>query len=441
MHVVHLGAELKCGACHAQGFARATVVPCDDCHHEATAPLHLAGAEKTPACVDCHRFRADTSIEPWACGRCHQRDLTKHRAHVEQDCATCHAPHAPSKVDCTTCHKDQHPAPPKHACTSCHAPHGSKESARASCASCHAKAGLFDGGHQLCTDCHTAHRAKPKPCASCHALVTSPKHETCTGCHQPHQVAEVSCAKCHAKTVVSHRAEGTLDALERCSTCHQPHTKTQPPPIAAQCTSCHQVAKRDDGLHDGKTTCAKCHDKHGFSGLPEGSALCASCHEDQVAHASCLACHPGGAHQPAPAPAERSCARCHAAEASNIPRGHAECSRCHEPHAGKIRSTLACSTCHFDQSKTKHTRCEDCHRPHDVAAPPKCVSCHLPSALPGLHTVSQHQECASCHRAHDATPPLTRDACTSCHEEQLAHQPRAQSCSSCHPFSATPRAR
>lgn len=464
MHVFHLDAGVKCTFCHAGSFDPAGVAPCESCHFESTAPLHVEELKSEPRCVDCHRFGAQAGVEPWGCARCHAGDPMKPAAHGEQRCEACHTPHGPrATVDCLSCHKDQHPGRNEHGCTTCHTPHAPKEKAERDCATCHRQpqhetaaietTALFDRGHERCTDCHEAHDSKTKACSTCHLQVASPKHQRCTDCHDPHRVspeeAQASCARCHEAVRVEHPTSLVEEERNTCRTCHVPHGEKKRPPLASACTTCHAVARRDDQLHNGRARCSSCHQGHNFV----EPAPCVTCHKDQVAltaklqpHQPCESCHAGGAHRPSPLSTDRTCARCHEAVVKSAPAGHADCAKCHEPHGGSLRNALTCASCHAPEAASKHGQtehgCADCHRPHGpgpATSPPKCSTCHPSSELPGLHASSAHQACTSCHGGHGKTAPTSRADCTNCHIGQLAHQPQAPKCTGCHPFGGAPR--
>jgi len=133
-HQKHLG-KVACTDCHGESFEKPPAELCTNCHAK-TSSLHHddpTSVDIPPACTQCHGYTADTSITPWNCMRCHQKDRGHVKAvgaHGDEDCKTCHDPHgepATKPAPCATCHtgrETKHAG--LHGCLDCHSMHEGK---------------------------------------------------------------------------------------------------------------------------------------------------------------------------------------------------------------------------------------------------------------------------------------------------------------------------
>jgi hypothetical protein len=470
-----------CNCCHlgeVKGFGEPFEARCLDCHDDIQVTIPRMGSQH---CVSCHTLGKgdgqDLVQRAWECQKCHadkQGDSLAIDVHGGEDCANCHRPHDEpwtESRECTECHGGQSEV--RHSkigprdtplCTDCHSPHEKAGEADGKCKGCHkethpdlvAKARF--PGHDACTTCHTPHafdKEGAKECASCHKQRTmtgrgEKEHAACESCHTPHDVkgaSASSCGNCHKAVTSSHpdpKGQG-------CTSCHDPH----PGPTAegtavvlasAGCASCHSDARTQAGDH-GALTCNKCHDTHKEGQKP---AACKDCHSAQATkvaqepkHADCAGCHAGGAHRP------RSnigaCSTCHADEHKTAPKGHSDCTKCHDSHSGKRlqpAGAAGCKTCHAPQAVTAasvgHNDCASCHRSHGPsgpASPPSCNTCHKENKLPALHAKQGHGTCSSCHPSAHGKAKSDRATCVdACHANEKDHQPDAMVCSGCHRF-------
>ncbi|HVJ15286.1 MAG TPA: hypothetical protein VM686_07590 [Polyangiaceae bacterium] len=528
-HSVHvIEQKIPCANCHElteSSLGAATPERCAACHDEEATLVHAAdaarlrfGPEASSDCTSCHAFGVEATagaersplhqhFEAGDCARCHSQDqgsIPAVRVHETEDCVACHEPHqqaAPAPAPCSRCHdvSTTHGGhgSETHACTTCHQhQHAPAADARSSCVECHARdavvppTALFDAGHRECVGCHRPHDFEGSAavaCSTCHADVrvlgagTIPAHNQCTNCHAAHDVqagADQACAKCHGDKRPDHPKHGKTGS---CVGCHDPHPSSgQAKEAARACSDCHQGAAHEQAFHGG-VACVKCHTPHDFVRGNADHRACEGCHGAVLArvasepgHQTCEGCHGGLPHRPATLTA--GCADCHATAHAEVTRGHAECTSCHEPHAGAVAT--ACRTCHEAEHRSApagHQACTQCHAPHSgapdkancaschreeahgthsqlqggcaschrahgpagVARPPDCTSCHQKTALAGLHVVKEHQGCVRCHGAHEEPAGALRDACLTCHQDRKRHFPDAPRCANCHLFGAT----
>jgi hypothetical protein len=460
---------IKCHGAHAP--IEQFVVPCKECHKEGrevergprSTALHH---ESCASCHVPHSWKAPRS----GCVQCHEEKATLVQAKSppeHQDCTNCHAPHEPLPKGqvCVSCHKNKGGhlalAPAKHKnCASCHDPHTANVRPLASCAGCHA-----GQNRQLVSDGPAAHEKKG-----------------CLGCHQPHSSPSTKaglCASCHTK-LGPLVAKAGPEPHRKCASCHKPHRFTIANPTQA-CSGCHKAIVASPGPHDG--ACNKCHSQHGSPLVskaacekchqqiqlkpPPGNvqhATCSSCHQPHkdasAAPQLCATCHRGQAtiakawpaqsahagkcnecHQPHAVRDVKTCASCHAKQASSASGGKHQCRQCHAPHQTPPGVGKAwwqrCASCHTSQTKQAkagqvHADCSNCHKPHKFTAP-KCNSCHAAATAKAGHATKGHDNCADCHSTHQATLP-GRAQCMSCHKNMTQHHPTAQRCQACHPF-------
>lgn len=490
LHKRHLEDEkepAKCRDCHRISGHEKTDPRhrCLSCHEGQRSAVHEKVADKdAKECLTCHDFYAEKA-EPWACASCHVEgttppewvhtlpDAPKIVIHSKEACKSCHSPHGKTFLDpkpCLDCHEDTKPSnhhtkelKDPQQCLECHGGHVPAKLARDGCTKCHdgvPKSATFDG-HDNCLSCHTPHgKRRTKTCQSCHeeqqtlASHKEEAHGECISCHPAHVVKvgpTKKCGTCHEKIVPNHPEDKKLGT---CVGCHPQHPIDGRLLIASSCASkeCHDVAS-DTAYHDG-TDCNDCHPKHEFDLKNSGEALCQRCHmappktQDKLllnatrvdpvkGHDKCRECHKESAHTPK---ADVPCKSCHQDEVKTMTKGHEQCRECHLPHDGKVKK--ACLDCHTEKLVSRHKKdetkdCLQCHRSHGpkgTEAPKTCVSCH-DKPLPGLHEIKDHKDCANCHGFHDKGPRRGRSSCiTDCHQDQLNHEPTANSCVGCHPF-------
>ncbi len=478
----HARADLACTSCHhPHGEDKGRLADCTACHTGASAThgRFAASGADADAGIDAAvlAFAGDAGDLRAASA---PLGLAPDHPPPGQVCSACHQPHRAKEaaVDtCQTCHVSPPPGAPAaprilasgprvaghEACIMCHEPHRARKADVRACDGCHAdhRGASAVQAHAACTTCHQPHAPTlaASACASCHAGKTAlaatkvSAHASCESCHDPHEPKAspaLACAKCHASVAPAHPPAKT----GACTGCHEPHPK-KPDVVAAACSSCHTKASSDHAFHAPKATCTGCHSPHQFATATAkatgaaGAAFCARCHDAQVkavaprtGHADCRGCH-GEPHAPTKKPA---CQTCHAQEAATAPKGHAQCTSCHEPHSGSLGNHASCTSCHTGKDKALHGNvshggaqgCASCHRPHGpkgLASPPACTTCHAAAKLPGLHAKPTHAaSCTSCHSSH-APPHPDRATCTStCHVDRKNHQPEAKLCIGCHVF-------
>ncbi|MCB9653414.1 MAG: hypothetical protein H6729_04680 [Deltaproteobacteria bacterium] len=488
----------ECRDCHRiEGEARPSATHrCLGCHEDQATEVHrkLKNAQGLE-CLACHNFTAE-KVDAWACATCHVKKSLDPKLsqqfsaklieiHGDEACSTCHAPHAEPSLKpgkCLECHEKQSSRHHEKAlkdpeqCLECHKSHEPAASVLKptnQCRTCHAddapRRVLFKG-HDDCTTCHRPHdNTIARDCRSCHkdkVVADEPieDHRACLNCHKPHarrSVARKTCVGCHQKTLVAHPAD---DAKGTCVGCHSMHKDGAVHRTVGveACHMCHEKATTDASFHGG-ALCANCHKPHDFDlkGRAQDASFCRTCHLEGAPHArgkdvhaaksssdakairvvhghdACEKCHVQTAHTPTEGLA--ACGSCHDAEQASLVKGHEKCLECHEPHRGSVKQT--CLECHTDRKKGVHANevadCQTCHRPHGpggTATPLACVSCH-DRPLPLLHQIEKHRECTTCHVFHGDRPKIARATCLeSCHKDLSLHEPKAKTCTGCHPF-------
>ncbi len=265
-------------------------------------------------------------------------------------------------------------------------------------------------------------------------------------------------------TAAAHPRLIDVDAA-KCVGCHDKmwdHDATLHPPVADDCTTCHEFTIAESGTE--------------VALVEEGTALCLICHDDLSAAAAgdpevphspvtedCGHCHePHASRQPAllTGPLVEVCHSCH--QAADIEEPHdgqltatADCSACHQPHGSQTPQMLAGRVLHSPFSSGS---CKGCHRQPfaDLVRlrsrrEDLCTACHREFSQPAggsLHAALQGDRlkagCLSCHDPHMSTHSgLLRAAgaelCGSCHADVVAaatadggHSPAADDCLSCH---------
>lgn len=372
---------------------------CEACHQEPAQQLRTAGGGHLEAgCAACHPRHGKG--DPPKCSQCHPRLQRRH--FTLPDCASCHAVHAPQKLNmaalpevkaaCNTCHPLAARAAERH------------PSAHASldCRKCHQKHGESAG----CLGCHKGHdpQMEEKSCRRCH------NHHAPTAISYRRDLPTAYCAACHkaqARKLASsgggHRQAG------RCVGCHPEH-----PPFGettkAACSRCHKPRKAP---HYALEACQGCHIAHAplpaeFSAIETSKTACLSCHpqvEQEIAastgHAAleCHRCHTS--HD-----AQESCLACHGPHAAGMKEG--DCRNCHRSHVpteirfGAKTTAGHCLACHGDeaeamaQNESKHRRlsCLDCHQGRHGQSR-DCSNCHDRPHEPVFH--QKWPDCGHCH--------------------------------------------
>jgi hypothetical protein len=453
LHLAHLNAEKPavCADCHRIEGAKvlSKTQRCLGCHEKSASALHRAAAsDDAKECLTCHDFHAATAA-PWGCLRCHTAEGQRTRGAQAQDWA--------SKAPLITVHAGE-------TCKSCHAPHGESAVRPGDCAGCHESSFTAHNsalkGPAQCIECHVGHRTKEdaaERCEGCHEAqkLRLPGHTRCMSCHEPHGAGSGvrACESCHqvghAREVLSATQPGT------CKDCHDAHQNIHlggGTGRSGPCSSCHLQAASDTAFHGRRVACVSCHAPREIRTPVPPEDLCVRCHALSAApsvldpvrvktvkgHERCTTCHLQ-AHDPALRPP--ACAKCHPTEHTSAPRGHDVCADCHQTHDGALKKT--CVDCHAPQGLGPHSEparvCADCHRAHGPkgpVAPQPCTKCHAPP-LPALHMIPKHGVCADCHRFHDQATAFDRASCVgACHEPQRTHEPGAQTCHGCHPFTS-----
>ena len=383
---------------------------CVKCHPgEVRDVVERGGLHKTEVgCTDCHEEhppKGENTIP--TCDSCHGPG--DHAHYALENCASCHHPHHPLKMDlaqidevkaaCLTCHSDQaqemetHPS--EHAeldCKECHMVHGEATE----CMECH-EPHVHDMVYNDCLSCHKPHEptaiqfAGDVPSVLCSGCHEGPVREIdergaahqevgCIDCHKQHPPSEEdvipACAACHAQE------EGPHYALENCASCHHPHYPLEMDlakmgEVKAACLTCHSDQAQEMETHPSEHAgldCKECHMVHGEA------TECMECHEPHVhdmVYEDCLRCH--GPHMPvkvtygADVPSSL-CASCHDRAGKDLAgtttKHHdLKCAYCHEKEHKK---TLDCGTCHGEPHDfaihAKYSRCLTCHKgPHALA--------------------------------------------------------------------------
>lgn len=486
-HVESKEEEIKCRACHRIS-GRDKAEPkhrCLECHEDYKSKVHEKVADTSATeCLTCHDFLTE-NVNAWSCGSCHLdgvknetslKDLPeapKVTVHGKESCKACHIPHGDVPLEtgaCVECHDDitaKHEEEGKkdpEQCLSCHGGHEAASEAKKRCQNCHdgvPSAAIFKG-HDQCVTCHQPHGGRRiERCTKCHddqhtvGAEQYKEHDKCTNCHPSHvpkTAALKRCSKCHEEE----KAKGHPDdeKLGACAGCHPQHEWQGKLTKARSCAGkdCHAVAG-ETAFHSG-VECQDCHGRHEYEVEGLGTDACNKCHgtprkgkkDESTAtqivavkgHDQCKDCHEKGAHAPRTPP--KACASCHEDQNKQMTKGHEDCAQCHLPHEGEVQKD--CLDCHDDKLLGRHTaeetrQCKDCHRSHGPegpAEPKACKKCHE-EALPGLHSLKDHARCDDCHGFHDKSPKRGRTSClSSCHEDQVDHEPTAMSCVGCHPF-------
>jgi hypothetical protein len=340
----------SCRSCHPHAQKHAGVVPCLQCHDQAT-PFHhgTAASPGYPSCQTCH-------------GELFQ--------------------HGDRRLPCTDCHVDAHhqidlPTPSPRGCNICHEPH------------------TF--GTRNCYGCHTPP-----------VYHVQPRVPTCTGCHVGYRIHDAlpSCTSCHRNIAAGHHVGRVTTKGCRAAGCH-----TQEYHVGrVSCQRCHRNAAHDPTPlnlpADRWQVCGRC---HGFTQAVKQP--CSDCH-DETHHSAtyrvpgCQACHEQNRHQQ-----RVDCDRCHTnidGGHHNVGRvSYRGCSYCHigvqtharETEAGRTAAdegnAFVCNTCHDGQvhgmlQPAEQDRCLDCHeRAEAHAGGNPCIRCHWPAVHKALPVASE----------------------------------------------------
>jgi hypothetical protein len=308
----------------------------------------------------------------------------------------------------------------------------------------------------------------PASCVDCHSALPQWRAVVETSGHRAHfsNRGRTACVRCHGAAL-----HGRADVQKSCVGCHRADRLHRDRPDADGCLDCHNFLARADRARTVVTACLRCH-----GAVQGGSSLVSSAGAPRVAgpdqlHGSleCWLCHQphylrkprpetepvpagGGGVDAAGAPLDtgaRLCHDCHEIQfgtaMNRVPRGHRQCSACHQQHAPRRQALSKCQDCH-EQARAvasastsearRHDSCASCHVPHDwVIERSACARCHEDKAL-SLRTRSpaQHSECIQCHAPHSTKP--TGERCVECHKERATHLVQApqrhRNCATCH---------
>lgn len=466
------------------GIANGTITKnCDACHDNTgrhnTYPVSHENNFPTDANMDCsachsNDLRAEHMVagsnDPnTSCKRCHE--YTGTRASVDKSvvmnaitnnqtkCSACHSIHASVQTihDFSTKFVPNNTAP---GCTSCHS--GSLDvehsfnkltnTARVikdgdfagqtiagtsdSCKICHnsltttrsteVKTVVKATGDKYCTSCHVLHNddlihtLDVDAATSTYKYTTTTETAKCADCHKPvlhqeHAGWGVGCNKCHGDTNLQPGfdpaviANAVATGAKNCDACHNSTRLPKPvhstvnhngvfPVQFINCKTCHtnvldvEHAKWSDPVSMQKYDCKVCHNSTKVevrNAIALGNRECAACHINPI--------HPSEQYTPK--------------HNGNFPR------------PANLASYDACTTCHYDNLLTDHSRTPD------VGKEVYCTDCHnstntqVQNAIKSLNT-----NCAACHAEatiHSAdvtrhattfmaTPPFS---CNNCHQE------------------------
>ncbi len=251
----------------------------------------------------------------------------------------------------------------------------------------------------------------------------------------------------------------------KCVGCHDKmwdHDATLHPPVADDCTTCHELAIAEGGtevtlMEEGTALCLICHDEVSAAVAGELEAPhfpvtdgCGNCHEPHASREPGLLT----------GPLVEVCHSCH--QAADLEGPHdgqltatANCSACHQPHGSQNPQMLAGRVLHSPFSSGS---CKGCHRPpfaDQVRLRSRredlCTACHREFSQPAggsLHAALQGDRlkagCLSCHDPHMSLHSglllaAGAELCGSCHAEVVTaatadggHSPAADDCLSCH---------
>jgi hypothetical protein len=436
--------EKDCASCHQEHIgAAADIVRLDTAsfQHERTG-FPLRGAHATAGCRQCHSaervvaadVRAYASSDGFlsetylglatSCAGCHQSESSHEPTINRLPCERCHDERDWKTVDRFDHDESAYPLTGAHRtvlCARCHERSGKLQLtgiAHAGCADCHhdPHAGRFGAG---CAGCHQTASWQRVPAAQVaarfdHARTRFPLR----GVH-----ARAACAACHDRST-AHR-DGIRLTFPAGS-----QAATFPPPVSANCGSCHTDFHHGQ-VRRGGEACERCHSEEAW--LPV--------HFDAAAHERtrfALA----GAHLAVP------CSECHVRASPELPPQlqwqDLDCRACHatdDPHRG-IFGTQACGSCHtnggfkgavFDHGPVRDRQCVACHQaddPHlDQFAGRDCGACHVT----GSFRIEQFE--------HGRTRfPLegahARVVCAACHPRQadgtVRYRPLPLTCAGCH---------
>lgn len=437
--------QQDCAACHSN---HTTIRLCLDCHQPHVKSMTSAD------CLRCHpahqpqniRYQQAEKIPKQFCAACHQTEAEGlatagdgHRDSLDGSCTICHPEHKPqgkaTVVACNDCHPR---AKRRHYvlgdCAGCHDPHqphkldlGQEQELKPVCISCHNNQlrliQQYPNKHTEmdCGKCHPGEHGSTRECLECHkAHIPKQTNRECLRCHPahlPHKIkdkpgqVQAVCVSCHQDPATKLSKHGGKHKKQSCIACHHshpPHGKE----VMPDCTMCHD---EDKNLHYQAGNCDACHQGHqplghDLSKAANSAPACLACHEDvgetftatPSAHArqNCIACHPQ--HGEA-----QKCTACH--------QGHydgqtdEQCLSCHTlAHApnqvavNAEESAATCVACHKDQVTALATghnghsklNCGACHAGTHGAAL-TCAACHELPHDPGLHR--KYPDCLTCH--------------------------------------------
>lgn len=291
-------------------------------------------------------------------------------------------------------------------------------------------------------------------CGTCHSM----EQEVQTWLSGPHRT--VACLQCHAEGDPTWVRHEFLERNEEMATYQNPvNPLTIPLKIANdRCLECHdpQMPALLKDLYPAPLKAPVGASRHGTAMTINAAH---DLHLNGSAQMTCLECHGGQVHGPAPGSPER------------IAQSHTNCQSCHDQKQVQLAVTgsVSCSACHVDpkvlmpQDHKQQNRwmadhgkrslsdnCGECHLaqsagPHGALANPtafptsqtdSCLSCHSNVAMPhGTGYLATHGAaylkapagtCQSCHtpQGNPVTPAPAHAVagfCTDCHLQPMPH--------------------
>jgi hypothetical protein len=433
-HRVHMESDdpslsgLMCVECHSTSIHKFTAVTqtCaqSGCHEDTQIRLGRM-SDLTIHCVGCHDFsRPVSDVAPGEIG---VKPLQPRR----DECLSCHA----MRTMLTDFPVDE---PHEAACGACHNPHDQEtpRQAQRTCATggCHEQPetstplhrGLAVGVLQDCLACHPAHefRVVGENCLGCHSTIFQDRPLTPRPAAGRAPDAAPITATPETRTGISGRL-GRLLGRE-----------PEAPRVTVQ--AARGVRRLDlpfEFSHNRhrNVECVQCHVSDQTHGALTITSVrgCRECHHTgpQVAQ-QCTNCHTQAEIQ----------GQLHRVSAPvRLTAGNRTAMR-QLPFNHRQHTQTACVNCHTEPLTRAVTQnCTGCHAEHHRPAA-TCMNCHArPPA--DAHDLNSHLTCSGS-GCHIELPfqgvPRTRNACLSCHQDLVRHEP-GQECVRCHVLPA-PRA-
>lgn len=384
----------------------ATGKVCFDCHTAFEGKMQAEYVHTPLAmgeCTGCHNPHASnhgmllSGPQDTICFSCHEQmvpdqAVSLHPAAAAGNCVACHDPHAsdnPANLVtggselCFTCHEGMGEliaanefghTPVEQDCLTCHNPHASLDN----------PALLSTQEPDLCLQCHSTDSDGFRQ-----AHMNYPVEQgRCTTCHNPHGS--------NNGAILADTVHAPIQN-EMCNQCHNEPDAAEPFAVTATgfqlCQGCHYDTVNEsfakDRLHwpmADQTGCLNCHSPHASSEQALLSAplkqVCGDCHADTLA-------------------------RQDRAATKHPPVNDGECMICHSPHASdnlflrKEATTMnSCGECHDWQTHSTHPIGEEVIDPRNPNIELDCLSCHRTHGTEYKHFIyySDIQSlCVQCH--------------------------------------------